>query len=225
MLGSVPRRINGQMSYYRSLKSDLAQACSFPGGVAEGANVRTPCGARRIEMLRPGDLVVTRDAGLQPVRMVWKRSLDARALVADPSLEPVSFTPRALGPMMPQRGVMLAPSQHVLVPAYRLPDRPDSKPCFVAARDIAHADDGDVVKRVDRQVTFVQLVFDAHHIFCVEGLPVESFRPTRREMDALDKPLQEELSELFPSLKRNQDIYPMLDYAVLKDARPVTVQG
>ncbi|MBD3677395.1 MAG: Hint domain-containing protein [Rhodobacteraceae bacterium] len=213
------------MSYYRSLKSELDHACSFPGGVAEGANVRTPCGGRRVEMLRPGDLVVTRDAGLQPVRMVWKRTLESRALVADPSLAPVRFATRALGPMMPQRPVMLAPAQHVLVPAYRIRDRSDSRPCLMAARDIAHSDDGSMFKRSDQPVTFVQIIFDAHHIFCVEGLPVESFRPTRHTLDALDKALQDEVSEVYPGLRKNQEIYPTLDYTVLTDAPLVPAQG
>ena len=33
-------------------------------GLGAGANLRTPCGDRRVDNLRPGDLIVTRDNGL-----------------------------------------------------------------------------------------------------------------------------------------------------------------
>ncbi len=77
-------------------------------GLSGSASLRTPCGARRVENLRPGDLVVTRDNGLQPVRMVWTRTVTAAEIAADPSLAPVRLKPRAIGPMMPQRDLIVA---------------------------------------------------------------------------------------------------------------------
>ena len=49
-------------------------------GLCEGANLRTPCGARRIEFLRRGDLVVTRDNGLQPARLTLRSPRSSSAL-------------------------------------------------------------------------------------------------------------------------------------------------
>ena len=53
-------------------------------GLCEGASVRTPCGPRRVEFVRKGDLIVTRDNALQPVRMIWTQTVTA----AEVSLEP-----------------------------------------------------------------------------------------------------------------------------------------
>ena len=70
-------------------------------GLCEGANLRTPCGERRVEFLRKGDLVVTRDNGLQPVKMIWTRVIPAAEIAADPSLAPVTLQPRAIAPTEP----------------------------------------------------------------------------------------------------------------------------
>ena len=77
-------------------EAGMVQAGAF--GLCAGANLRTPCGSRRIENLRKGDLIVTRDNGLQPVRLVWRRTVTAAEITADPSLAPVRLKPRAIGP-------------------------------------------------------------------------------------------------------------------------------
>ncbi|MEO1026922.1 MAG: Hint domain-containing protein, partial [Pseudomonadota bacterium] len=54
-------------------------------GLCAAANLRTPIGERRVEFLRKGDLVVTRDNGLQPVRLIWQRDISEAEIAADPS--------------------------------------------------------------------------------------------------------------------------------------------
>ena len=76
-------------------------------GLCAGANLRTPCGERRVEFLRAGDLVVTRDNGLQPVTLIWTRMIPAAELAADPSLAPVLLPKRAIAPMMPAKPLMV----------------------------------------------------------------------------------------------------------------------
>ena len=106
-------------------------------GLCAGANLRTPCGLRRVENLRKGDLVVTRDNGLQPVRMLWKRVVAAAEIAADPSLAPVVLRPRAIGPMMPQRDLAVGGAHRLLIPGWRLADEEDGESCLVPDRDIA----------------------------------------------------------------------------------------
>ena len=64
------------------MPKDIAFTKAGPVGLVAGANLRTPCGARRVENIRVGDLVVTRDAGLQPVRVVFSRTVTAGELAA-----------------------------------------------------------------------------------------------------------------------------------------------
>ena len=114
--------------------------------------------------MRAGDLIVTRDNGLQSVRMVWTRTVTAAEMSADPSLAPVRLKPRAIGPMMPQRDLLLAGAHKVLVPGYRLADIPDTKCCLIAARDIAEVSDVAFIDKSHDEITFYNLVFDDHQV-------------------------------------------------------------
>ena len=79
------------MSYLKKIEDANRTMQVFAGGIVEGANVRTPCGPRRVDLVRPGDLIVTRDNGLQPVRMDWKRDLTAADLAVNSKLDPFRF--------------------------------------------------------------------------------------------------------------------------------------
>ncbi|MEX0338505.1 MAG: hypothetical protein AB3N11_05630, partial [Arenibacterium sp.] len=48
----------------------------FTGGISESANLPTHLGLRRIEIVRPGELIVNRTHGLQPGQIVWERLPD-----------------------------------------------------------------------------------------------------------------------------------------------------
>ncbi len=191
-------------------------------GLAGSANVRTPCGARRIENLRPGDLIVTRDNGLQPVRMVWTRSLTAAEIAADPSLAPVRLKPRAIGPMMPQRDLLVAARHRILVPGYRLADMPDTCSCLIAARDIAEASDAAFFDRGITEMTFYNVVFADHQVFAANGLPVESYLPSPKAVGELDEDLSRDIAALFEAGPEAAPGYPAPRYSEpeAQDYRP-----
>ncbi len=172
-------------------------------GLAGTASIRTPCGARRVENVRPGDLIVTRDNGLQAVRMVWTRTVTAADIAADPALAPIRLKPRAIGPMMPQKDLLLAAEHRVLVPGYRLANIPDTQSCLLPARVIAEMSDKAFLDRSVAEVTFYNIVFDQHHVFCADGLPVESYLPTPTAVAELDEGLGADLRELFDRAPRD----------------------
>ena len=188
-------------------------------GLDACASVRTPFGPRRAENVRPGDLLVTRDNGLQPVRMVWTRTLSEADVAADPSLAPIRLKPRAIGPMMPQRDLLLAAEHRILVPGYRLADVPDTEPRLIAARDIAEVSDEAYLDRTARDITFYNIVFDAHQVFCVNGLPVESYLPSIGEVD---EAVRKSLAECLFSDETAE--YPVSRYVAAEDGyRPELV--
>ncbi len=181
-------------------------------GLAGTASVRTPCGERRIENVRPGDLIVTRDNGLQPVRMVWTRTLSATDIAADPSLAPVRLKRRAIGPMMPRRDLIVAPGHRILVPGYRLVDLPDTQPCLIAARDIAEASDEAYMDKAVEEITYFNIVFDAHQVFCANGLPVESYLPSVDTLGELDEEVRESLAAVFSVSAEAGEVFPKPRY-------------
>lgn len=202
------------MSFQGRIEPGSLERVRFPGGIAAGANVRTPCGDRRIEMVRPGDMIVTRTRGLLPVRMVWKRSVTQDQIRNDPDLAPIRFRPRALGPMMPAREILVAPGHHVLVPGFRLFGEPDDASVLVQAREIAGVSDSVYVDRAQERVEYYHMVFDSHQVFTVNGMPVESFLPDAGALALLGPELREDLTRQFPQLKREPGAYPPAEYRI-----------
>jgi len=201
-----------RMSYLKKIKVTATGANEFSGGIAAGANIRTPCGPRRIELVRPGDLIVTRDNGLQPVRLIWSRELNATDMVADPSLAPITLCPRAVGPMMPQLKMTVAPEHRVLVPGYRLLGQENTTCCLVEARELAQSSDAAYVDTSAKVLSFHTMVFDTHQVFACNGLPVESFPAGASEIAALKDCHRDDLVRLFPQLKREPNSYPPIEY-------------
>ncbi len=191
-------------------KGDIAVAGAT--GLCAGANLRTPIGERRVEFLRRGDLVVTRDNGLQAVRMIWTRTVTAAEFAADPSLAPVLLAPRAIGPMMPQRELRLGGAHHLLIPGWRLEDEDDGENCLVPARDVDGLSLGSDVTTDD--VTYYNVVFDEPQVFCANGLPVESFTPSEAVLKSVPKDVRDELRSLLPELGPKFKEYPVPRYKV-----------
>lgn len=179
-------------------------------GLCAGANLRTPCGARRVEYLRKGDLVVTRDNGLQPVRMIWTKTVSVAEFAADPSLAPVRLEPRAIGPMMPQSILRVGGAHRLLIPGWRLEDEDDAVSCLVPARDVDGVSLGS--DAVTEDVTYYNVVFDAPQVFCANGMPVESFAPCADTILTMPKDVQEDLRALFPNLGPKFTDYPAARY-------------
>ncbi len=200
------------------VRSRAARGAAFAGGIAEGASVRTPCGLRRVEMLRPGDLIVTRDNGLQPVRRVWKRVVSPGRTHADRPLAPVCLLPRALGPMLPQERVLLAPDQRVLVPGYRVRGQENTSGCLVRASDLAAGCDDAYTDFSPVELSLFTLVFDSHQVFCANGLPVESFLANAAGVLDLEAHFRADLLQLFPRLERQPHAYPRVKYRVVEGA-------
>lgn len=208
--------LGSRMSYLKKIEEANRSLQVFTGGIVQGGNVRTPCGPRRIELVRPGDLIVTRDNGLQPVRMVWKREISSAEMAMNSDLAPIRFKPRAVGPMMPQRDLSVAPDHRLLVPGYRLFGHDQTTCCLIEARELAGVSDSAYVDRASDVVQYFTLVFDTHQIFSCNGLPIESFLPTAGTVAALDDGLRDDLVRRFPQLKREPNAYPPAEYKVVK---------
>ena len=113
-------------------------------------------------------------------RLVWTRTVTKSEIQADPSLAPVMLKPRAIGPMMPQRELTLGAAHRLLVPGWRLLDVPETTSCLIPARDLVAISDAAYVDRSDDEVSYYNIIFDNHQVFCANGLPVESFPPLSR---------------------------------------------
>ena len=204
------------MSYFASVTDDVKPDRRFLTGLCGEANIRTPLGGRRVEMLNPGDMVVTRHNGLQPVRMIWTWTVSEADMRRHAELAPIRLKPRAIGPMMPARDLRIASGHRALIPGYKVAGAEDSQPCLMHVDAIASASDAAFVDRSADEVTYYNLVFDQHEVITAEGLPVETFRPSPKALHLVDLAARERMISLFPNLARRRYAYPSLPHPVAK---------
>lgn len=202
------------MSFHGQIMRQVTQATAFRGGLVEGANLRTPCGLRRVELVRPGDLIVTRTGGLMPVRMVWRREVTQEQMTECPDLAPLRLSPRALGPMMPQQSLLMAPDHRILVPGFRLWQMEENRSYLVNASELAGRSDAIFVDRALETVRYFQFVFDTHQVMLANGLPVESFLPQPNDIAQLAADKREDLARHFPQLRHDPSAYPPAEFPI-----------
>ena len=159
-----------------------------------GTPILTPRGPIPVEVLRPGDLVMTRDNGLQPIIWAGQRRLGRKDLLAMPKLRPVHVAPGTFGNEDP---VLFSP-QHGLLLQDRVEQGGET---FVRARHLARIKGGKVrVAHGVGAVTYVHLMFEAHQVIMSGGIWSESFYPGPQALASLRPAELDELTTLFPVL-------------------------
>ncbi len=142
----------------------------------------------------PGDRVLTRDHGPQPVRFIGRATLRAQG-----SFAPVVITAGTLG----NSGDLIV-SQHHRMFLYQ---RNRSKLVKTAELLVQakHLVDGDrVFLRDGGFVDYLSLVFDRHEIVYAEGIPAESLMVNDATLSVLPAELADEVKARFPGLSHNQ---------------------
>ncbi|MFZ3583031.1 Hint domain-containing protein [Loktanella sp. DJP18] len=163
-----------------------------------GTRIATPMGARDIATLRVGDLVMTRDHGLQPIRWIQSRSVEARGRLA-----PVRIRPGVVTGL--DRDLIVSPQHRMLFQGYRAELLFGETEVLVAAK---HLVDGLSVTREDgAEVTYIHMMFDQHEIVFAEAAATESFHPGSIGMDAIHDAARAELFAIFPELRSDVNIY------------------
>ncbi|MFN4057590.1 MAG: Hint domain-containing protein [Roseinatronobacter sp.] len=143
-----------------------------------------------IEKITPGALVLTRDAGAQPVRWVGHVTLRAHGRFA-----PVTFAPGTLGNLGP---LSVNPLQRIFL--YQRGDRALGDRAEVLIQAQFLSDGQRVTHREGGFVTYHALAFDDHQILYAEGVPVESLLVSRATIARLPQTLAADLKTRFPQL-------------------------
>lgn len=155
-----------------------------------GSQIMTPKGEVAIESLRPGDLVMTRDDGPQPLRWIGRRAVAAVAEHA-----PISI---AAGTFRPHGALFLSPQHRVLICDGLAEMLFGETEVLVAAKDLVNGTS--VRVQSGGVVEYVHLLFDRHQVVFAEGLAAESFLPGPQMISSFDAPILAEILAIFPEM-------------------------
>lgn len=164
-----------------------------------GTLIATPTGERKVESLREGDKVVTRDNGIQEVRWIGRRQLTGQDLARAQHLRPVRIRAGALGGGLPERDMVLSPNHRVLVSNDKTALYFDDREVLVASKHLTGLDGVDEIEV--NMVTYIHFMFDQHEFVLSDGSWTESFQPGDISLDGLVNAQRTEIFELFPELK------------------------
>lgn len=135
---------------------------------AAGTRLTTSTGPRPVEELEVGDLVVSRDSGLVPVRWIGRRRVRARGAFA-----PIRFRAHALGN---DRDLLVSPNHKVLLTGWRAQLLFGEEEVLVAAKHLIN--DRTIVRETRMiWVEYYHILLDSHGVIYAEGCPAESLDP------------------------------------------------
>lgn len=166
---------------------------------AAGTRIATPRGARRVEDLRPGDLVLSPDGRDLVLRQIMTRNLTARETDRFERLRPVCISAGALGPGVPHRDLRLSRQHRVMLRSVVAERMFGQREVLVPAIRLT-ALPGVFVEPAPGAVSYVHLVFETHEIVLAEGVASESFFPGREALQSLPPEARAEIETLFPQL-------------------------
>ncbi len=164
-----------------------------------GTLIGTARGEVRVEDLRVGDRVVTRDNGVQEVRWVGKADVGPAELMANSEKQPVLVRQGSLGRGLPERDMLLSPNHKLLIANDQTSLLFEEREVLVAAKHLVHIEGIAQVRA--SQVTYVHFMFDHHEVVLSDGTWSESFQPGDYSMAGIDPDQREEIFSLFPALR------------------------
>lgn len=165
------------------------QVAPAAGGVicfTPGTRIATPFGPRLIDELSEGDLIQTKDNGVQPVVWRGQRHINGGRLYAMPHLRPVRFRAGALGVDRPDTDLLVSPQHRMLLRGASAQALFNVDEVLVQAQDLLN-DRTILVDNAVREVTYVHILLESHNIVWANGLECESFHPKGAALDATQR--------------------------------------
>ncbi len=177
-------------------------AATAGGGVicfTPDTRIATPSGTRRIADLAPGEDILTRDNGPQPVLWSGFRRMTGARLFAMPHLRPIRLRAGALGTGAPDGDLLVSPQHRMLVRGPAAQALYNTPEVLVRAADLID-DRGIATDRSLREVTYVHILLERHNIVWANGLETESFHPSNTDLDCVAPEQRAGLMNVLPAL-------------------------
>ena len=165
-----------------------------------GTLIETDRGMIAVQDLKAGDLVVTRDNGLQPIRWIGSVKMGKGALMAQPKLRPIRIKAGALGNDMPTADLLVSPQHRVLVRSKVAMKMFGALEVLVAAKQLLQIDGIDIADDV-AEAEYFHFLFDRHEVVNSNGAATESLFTGPEALKAVDRQARQEIFSLFPQLR------------------------
>ena len=176
---------DGTIIHYEGIEQVII--CFTPGTM-----IRTLGGNRAIETLKAGDMVLTRDSGMQPIRWIGSSTVQATG-----SFAPIRIRAGAVPDLTGD--LLVSPQHRMLIEGYRAQLLFGEREVLASAK---HMVDGKFVTVEEGgNVTYIHMLFDQHEVVYANGAATESYHPASYSLGGLAAETREELFAIFPELR------------------------
>jgi len=178
-----------------------------------GSHIKTENGDIPIEALQAGDLVLTKDHSLQPLRWIGHRIVSPAEQIAIPNFRPVIIQKSAIADNVPCRNMRVSQQHRILIESHQAEALFGRAAVLCAAVSLDN-DHSITIQKAPKRVEYIHLLFDQHEIVFVDRLASESFHPCPSGINKLSAKAQREIYALFPELKDGKSMalaYPALN--------------
>ena len=158
---------------------------------AAGTMIETLDGPRAVETLDPDDMILTRDAGYQPLR--WAGATKVPALG---DLAPIVITKGSFGN---DTDLVVSPQHAILLDDWRAELLFGAPEVLVRAVDLLGHDG--VYRRTGGYVTYCHILFDRHEIVQASGIWSESLYPGDMTLKTVSPLARDAITAIVPDLK------------------------
>ncbi|WP_417268743.1 Hint domain-containing protein [Celeribacter sp.] len=190
---------------------DTGEVLSFSGieiiCFAAGTEIITSEGPVKVEDLEVGNLVLTMDHGMLPLRWMGSQKLGPAELAARPKLKPIRIAAGALGNGVPTNDLFVSRQHRVLlrsVIAERMFGVPE---ILVAAIKLTDLPGIDIVEDA-QSVEYFHMLFDQHEIVFSNGAATESLFTGPEALKAVSAESRAEILDLFPDIETQAALIP-----------------
>lgn len=181
----VAFKISSREKFAKDTPLLLRGVSAFSGA----ATVITPDGPCKIAEICSGDLVLTRDAGFQPV--LWTSKIETLETAVEIAVD-------ALGEGKPDETLVVSGRQRVLLTSPQIHERFGEHEVLARAGDLLHLNGFREVPTNDHMVA---LVFEHHQVLRVNDAWLDSLQPDREASRYLTKDQKASLKNALPRLK------------------------
>lgn len=164
-----------------------------------GTLIETANGLVAIENVAVGDLVVTLDHGLQPIRWIGRSDVGLGSTIINPEILPVKVEAGSMGANLPIRDLWLSPQHRVLVRS-KIVQRMTGKPEALVAIKQLCAMPGITQSNTPSEVSYLHLRLDRHELVRAEGLWAETLLIGVQALRGMQPAAKRELQLIFPEL-------------------------
>ncbi|MDP0927720.1 Hint domain-containing protein [Paracoccus onubensis] len=168
-----------------------------------GTLIDTPEGEKRVETLRSGDLVNTRDHGAQLLLWVGSSVMTQVRLQTSPKLRPIRIRAGALGQGCPARDLVVSPQHRILLQS-KIAQRMFGSPAILtAAKNLLELPGVEIAEDI-AEIRYFHLMLDRHEIVRADGAWTESLYIGEQARLSLTESQLQEIAAIYPGLPEKE---------------------